>query len=217
MIGQHRLELSLVFRLQQSVDSAGRQGGKGGIGRGEDRERARARERIDETAGLDGSNQRRVIGRTGGGADDVGARRGKRRQCGGGQAGGDNGEQGSLQRLAARMRLGRCHDVSLARRGMQCRQDSPACEAGHGGGVLQSQGDVPECGVGPQLAQLKLDWANGLCVERAWHLPPDERPKADTPRVRFGWVGGGRPRPRRRPTSAGAFTSCQHQTLRSRP
>ena len=52
---------------------------------------------------------------------------------------------------------------------MQCRQDSPACEAGHGGGVLQSQGDVPECSAGPGLAQQYLDWTFGLWVERAWH------------------------------------------------
>jgi hypothetical protein len=69
MIGQHRLELSLVFRLQQSVDGTSRQGGKGCVGGGEDREGARAREGINETAGLDGRNQRRVIGRTGGALD----------------------------------------------------------------------------------------------------------------------------------------------------
>jgi len=40
---------------------------------------------------------------------------------------------------------------------MHYRQDSPACDLGHGGGVLQSQDDVLEWGGTPKLARLKLD------------------------------------------------------------
>ena len=96
-LGQHRL----VFRLEQRVNRASGQGREGFIGRREHGERARTRQGIDQTGGLDGGYQRgvisgihrvfddvlrrehrgttdhRVFGKGGGGKDTKGKRRGE--------------------------------------------------------------------------------------------------------------------------------------------
>jgi len=122
MIGQDRLKLRLVFWLQQGVDCTSRQLSKGGIRWCKYRERTLARQGVDEPGSLNGSNQRCVIGRTDGGADDIGNRSCNRWQCGDSQGGRGNGEQCSFERVAARKWLGGCHDLSFARRGMRYRR-----------------------------------------------------------------------------------------------
>ena len=71
MRGQHLGELVLVFGLEQRIDRAGRQRGKGLVGRREDGERTGALQGIDKAGGLDGGDQRRVVLRVDGVLDDV--------------------------------------------------------------------------------------------------------------------------------------------------
>ena len=110
MVGQHRRQRGLVFRLQQIGDSAGRQLGKGGVVRGEHGERAFALQRINQAGSLHGSNQRGEIGRAGSGINNVGDRlrvnggRGQQASSGNGKqrsAHGSAREHGGLRQSGA--------------------------------------------------------------------------------------------------------------------
>ena len=75
----------------------GRQLGEGGVGRREDRERARAFERIDQAGGLKGSGECGEVTGANGGVDDVGGHGLGVGEAGGSGSRGDAGEEGQGQ------------------------------------------------------------------------------------------------------------------------
>src|ERR1700691_1859548 len=71
VIGQYFRELSLVFRLEQRIHSAGGQRRKRRIDRSEHRERTLALQRVDQARGFDRGDEGSVILRIDGVLDDV--------------------------------------------------------------------------------------------------------------------------------------------------
>ena len=71
VVGQDLGELVLVLRLEQVLHRAGRQLGEGFVGGGEDRERARALQGVDEAGGFERGGQRLELTRLHRGVDDV--------------------------------------------------------------------------------------------------------------------------------------------------
>jgi TPR repeat protein len=105
--------------VQKPLDGAGWQGGKCGVGRGEDRDVARRRKRVDKACGLDGCDERGKLRR----AIDL-----YRRSC-------DVGDITGCVNLADLLEVGLGVGRNLAR---ACDLFDRACDAGDAGDVRRS-------------------------------------------------------------------------------